>query len=56
MIGQGFTTRQISHRLDLSPRTIETHRKNIKMKLGIVNTTQLNRYAFQWVAGHQHPS
>ena len=54
MIGQGFTTQQISHRLDLSPRTVETHRKNIKMKLELGNTSQLHRCAFQWVAGHQH--
>ncbi|MEN6407333.1 MAG: response regulator transcription factor [Thermoguttaceae bacterium] len=52
MIGQGFTTLQISRRLDLSPRTIETHRKNIKMKLELATISQLNRCAFQWVAMH----
>jgi len=49
MIGQGQTTKQIARRLDLSPRTIETHRKKIKLKLGLQNAAQLSRCAFQWV-------
>ena len=49
MIGQGQTTRQIANKLNLSPRTIETHRKNVKMKLGLQNAMQLSRCAFQWV-------
>jgi DNA-binding NarL/FixJ family response regulator len=49
MIGQGQTTQQIARQLDLSTRTIETHRKNIKMKLGLQNAMQLSRCAFQWI-------
>ena len=49
MIGQGMTTQQIARKLDLSPRTIETHRKNIKMKLELQNGVQLSRCAFAWV-------
>lgn len=49
MIGQGLTTQQIARKLDLSPRTIETHRKKIKLKLGLQNASQLSRCAFQWV-------
>jgi len=49
MIGQGQTTQQIARKLDLSPRTIETHRKNIKEKLNLQNGAQLTRTAFQWV-------
>jgi DNA-binding NarL/FixJ family response regulator len=52
MIGQGMNTRQIAHKLGLSPRTIETHRKNIKTKLGLQNSPQLSRSAFQWVQEH----
>ena len=48
MIGQGLTTQQIAQRLDLSPRTIESHRKKIKMKLGLQNSVQLSRCGFQW--------
>ncbi len=49
MIGQGMNTQQIAQKLGLSPRTIETHRKNIKTKLDLPNGAQLSRSAFQWV-------
>jgi len=49
MIGQGMNTQEIARRLKLSPRTIETHRKNIKTKLNLRNGSQLSRAAFQWV-------
>jgi len=49
MIGHGMNTQQIAHKLGLSPRTIETHRKNIKTKLNLQNGSQLSRNAFRWV-------
>ncbi len=49
MIGQGMNTQQIAHKLRLSPRTIDTHRKKIKTKLNLQNSAQLSRAAFQWV-------
>ncbi len=49
MIGQGISTQQIARKLRLSPRTIESHRKNIKTKLNLPNSAQLSRSAFQWV-------
>ncbi|MEN8893096.1 MAG: LuxR C-terminal-related transcriptional regulator, partial [Planktotalea arctica] len=33
--------------LDISVRTVETHRKNIKRKLGISSTAGLTRYAME---------
>ena len=33
--------------LDISVRTVETHRKNIKRKLGISSTAGLTRYALE---------
>lgn len=49
MIGQGLTTRQIASRLDLSPKTVETHREHIKDKLELRSTTELTKHAVQWV-------
>jgi DNA-binding NarL/FixJ family response regulator len=49
MIGQGLTTRQIANRLELSPKTIETHREHIKEKLELTNTAELAKHAVQWV-------
>lgn len=48
MIGQGLTTQQIAHTLDLSSRTVESHRKKIKLKMQVHNAMELNRRAFQW--------
>jgi len=49
LIGRGVTTQQIAGKLLLSPRTVETHRKNIKRKLNLANGAQLSRAAFQWI-------
>lgn len=48
-IGQGLTTRQIANRMQLSPKTVETYRENIKTKLNLSNASELTRHAVQWV-------
>ena len=48
-IGQGFQTREISEKLSLSVKTIESHREHIKNKLNLANSTEVVRYAIQWV-------
>lgn len=48
-IGLGETTRQIAEKLNLSPKTVETYRENIKHKLNLDNATELIRNAIQWV-------
>ena len=50
LIGDGLTTREIAKRLGLSPKTVETHRENIKDKLGLKNATQLVSSAVRWRA------
>jgi DNA-binding CsgD family transcriptional regulator len=49
LIGQGQTTRQIAAALELSVKTVETHRENIKAKLNLSNSAELARQAVQWV-------
>ena len=49
MIGQGMNTVEIAHKLELSPKTVESHRKVIKTKLNVQTAAQLSRRAFQWV-------
>lgn len=48
-IGQGRTTREIAEKLNLSPKTIESYRENLKAKLNLANSTELTRHAVHWV-------
>jgi len=49
LIGQGKDTKQLARELHLSPKTIEAHRANIKLKLKIKSIPELIRYAVRWV-------
>lgn len=46
-LAQGRSNKQVAQALDISVRTVETHRKNIKRKLGIATTAGLTRYALE---------
>lgn len=46
-LAQGRSNREVAEALDISVRTVETHRKNIKRKLGISSTAGLTRYALE---------
>lgn len=46
-IAKGQSNKQIARDLDLSVRTVETHRLNIKRKLGIEGQAELIRFAVQ---------
>lgn len=50
-IANGHSNKQIARDLDLSVRTVETHRLNIKRKLGIEGQAELIRYAVQFASG-----
>lgn len=49
LIGNGMTTKQIAEHLELSPKTIESYRENIKSKLSLENAAKLQQRAVQWV-------
>ncbi|MBO9452875.1 response regulator transcription factor [Tropicibacter sp. R16_0] len=46
-LAQGKSNKEVAIALDISVRTVETHRKNIKRKLGISSTAGLTRYAME---------
>ncbi len=46
-LAQGKSNKEVAMALDISVRTVETHRKNIKRKLGISSTAGLTRYALE---------
>ncbi|MCZ4273814.1 response regulator [Maritalea porphyrae] len=45
LVAEGNSNKDVASKLDISIRTVETHRKNIKKKLGISTTAGLTRYA-----------
>lgn len=46
-LAQGKSNKEVAIELNISVRTVETHRKNIKAKLGISSTAGLTRYALE---------
>jgi DNA-binding NarL/FixJ family response regulator len=49
LIGEGKSTREIASGLNVSVKTIESHRAHIKEKLGLRNAAELVQYCVQWV-------
>ncbi|MFG5382590.1 MULTISPECIES: response regulator transcription factor [unclassified Yoonia] len=46
-LAQGHSNKEVANSLNISVRTVETHRNNIKRKLGISSTAGLTRYALE---------
>ena len=44
---EGLSNKEVARDLGISVRTVETHRRNIKRKLGITSTAGLIRYAIE---------
>jgi DNA-binding NarL/FixJ family response regulator len=49
LIGSGFGTSQVATELQVSVKTIETHRQRIKQKLSLTTGTELARRATEWM-------
>ncbi|MBN2247499.1 MAG: response regulator transcription factor [Coriobacteriia bacterium] len=47
LIGEGWSTKEIAARLSLSPKTVETHRRQIMEKTGIYSLAGLIKYAIR---------
>lgn len=46
-LAQGHSNKEVANDLNISVRTVETHRRNIKRKLGISTTAGLTKYALE---------
>lgn len=53
LIGQGLSARQIGQRLNLSIKTVGTHRQHIRQKLKMQTGPELVRQAVRWAATQQ---
>lgn len=49
LVGQALSSSEIGERLHVSPKTVDSHRDNIKKKLGLKSHSELLRRAVQWV-------
>jgi DNA-binding NarL/FixJ family response regulator len=56
LIGQGMSTQEIAEGLQVSPKTIQTYRNNIKEKLGIETAPELIHRAVVWHTEHHRAS
>lgn len=45
LLAEGFTVREVSEKLFISPKTVENHRSNLMKKLDLHSTLELVRYA-----------
>jgi DNA-binding NarL/FixJ family response regulator len=50
LLGQGKEPHEISRLLHISIKTVDTHRMNIRRKLGLRNATELIHHATRWTA------
>lgn len=49
LLGEGQGTREISDRLNLSIKTVQSYRENIKKKLNLKSAPELEHFAYIWV-------
>ena len=47
LIANGLSNQEIAERLEISARTVDTHKTNLMQKLNIKTTTALAKYAFE---------
>jgi DNA-binding CsgD family transcriptional regulator len=53
LIGKGLSTRETAAMLNLSTKTIESHRQRIKRKIHAATSAQFVRFAVTWLAASE---
>lgn len=48
LLGNGYPTKQIAQQLNLSVKTVETYRENLKIKMNLRSGSELVQRAIQW--------
>jgi DNA-binding NarL/FixJ family response regulator len=48
LIGDGYKTKAIAEKLNLSIKTVETYKAHLKQKLKLNDATELIQYAVEW--------
>jgi DNA-binding NarL/FixJ family response regulator len=55
-IARGQSTQDIAVALGMSAKTVDSHRRNMREKLGLASAADLVRYAVQWASEDDGPS
>ena len=55
LLGKGLGTRQIAEKLNISVKTVEAYRANIKEKLNLKSSSELVQHAIHWVLSEERP-
>lgn len=55
LFGKGMTTKEVSDRLSLSPKTVGTYRDRIREKLGLKSSAEFFCHAAQWLGQRPAP-
>ena len=55
LLGRGFGTRQVADKLNVSIKTVEAYRANIKDKLNLKSSAELVQHAIHWVLSGELP-
>lgn len=57
LFGEGLDGNAVAERLNLSIKTVDVHRANIRSKLGLKNAAELSNFAIRWsVSEHESAS
>lgn len=48
LMAHGYSVHQTAEKLVISPRTVQVHRNNIRLKIGLESATQLHAYAIRF--------
>lgn len=51
MMGQGLSVEEITEQLNIARKTVETHRRRAKQKLGVDSVSELMSHAARWIVG-----
>lgn len=55
LIGSGLGTSEIASRLNLSVKTVDSHKEKVKVKLGIATSPDLRQFAIRWLSSEDRP-
>lgn len=54
LLGEGSSTTQVADALRISPKTVDVHKMNMRVKLGLEDGAAVTRMAIQWTEARRH--